>query len=1790
MWLSGLAGCCFTDVKGDSAANSKKSKTWGKENDMGPSIQVLCSNAGDLSSVDSLCSVLTLSTMPSTSKTDLGQSFISVTVLTPVALAALASLHSIEHMSTWVVAISTASNSERTTEAATSSTSGKPALRGATEQTYARIVDVIQWAAHRNIGKEAQLSTSGYIGEGVVPITSQPPWVFLQPTLEDRKVPLANEPPDGDRAQKCCALLHKLLAHDTNFERKLLQLAVTTASSSFLSSPPGMLECSHKIKITTGMFACINLTPCYLSNVSTGSLDPGIKIEFVPRGSFIQSSLSMTSQPSFNILQLSETIPAANNSITQANTPIREDASSKKGIAASSSQVDSARAWTILDSIPLMATLLDIQGQEILCQNGASKLHWGSLQNVHDGGGQMLEALFSSFPKDNSSFLSDNVHDGGGQMLEALFSSFPEDISSLLSDNVQDGGGQMLVALFSSPPKDNSSLLSDNVRDGGSQMLEALFSSTPEDISSLLLANVRDGGSQMLEALFSSTPEDISSLLSEVKRGFKWKGTLEVVQRNGLRRAESSTKLLVPTLGIALPPQGLFNPQLRKSSRSSGHQFLNLGNNGRRTAGKHWPLNTSTILEDEALPTNATSTTPINELRIADMLGTMLPFAPVPALGSDSDGMMRLDSRLGSPPRAATSETGGQRALESNNSLGHGQYLLIGDGAEDLSSHAHVPSPCPVRESSALCTESSNGGRESSTFGGESSTFGMESLTLVRESSTGGRESSTRGRESSTTGRESSTTGRESSTFGRESSTLGREYSTQSYSKLLLDGRHSHSRSNAGTPQGGDADRKSRTEFGYLLKASSMRSMAIAPSPKLMTMLEARERSLLQQGRDSASTSRISLLNRVSQSNAPTIGHSTALNGQPWVPISQSLSVNSAAVNSNALLPGLSHVERLSRSLHENMFDIRQQAQPGHPHTVRPFSESQSGQRHTVSHMLESLQKAGSQPEIANYPVSLPGMQIFGPESGPNSGPSRKAIACHKSSLSILGSSEQLNRSGSFTPMRMVPRKVGSMSVLVPSSSPSAYGTSSNGPDSGDRMSNNGANNTNSGTGTTVSPSAAYVASAPQAASALGSTTPPFTAKSASALGSTTTPLKSQSGFTAQAASAFGSTTPPSKSQPGSTAQAASAFGSTSPPFTSQSGSTEQSASAFSSKIPPSTSQSGSKAQSASTFGSTIPPSTAQSASAIGSTIPPCTAQSAAEVKTESANNSTVSKVNQAWSTYVGSLEIDSSDAEKAGNGADVNTYGSDSEDKQDEPGSLLPSQEEELPAPVVLERMSGDKKQEEQHFLHEVHAMPVWDPVSGQQAMLIVQNDITERANLEMRIGALTEAQLSMLEAMFPRSVLEYLMTVQQPRGNLAALAGSHDDVTVLFMDVCGFTDMSKEVSSQAVMGYMNDMFSFLDDLVDKHGVYKVDTSGDCYIVAGGLMTHDEDGFLTFDSDPDPKAGTRMVVEFMLDLIQGVAMVPYPHSGFPTIVRVGIHTGQCVSGLVGTKLPKFSLWGDTMNTASRMESTSKPGGVQISDATYKMLFEDHQKLFVPTGGVTIKGKGTMDTYILQTDALPTDQLPRKSSQPGSQPGNSGPLFLRGGKLFEGAPRRMRRATEGSLSQETSPQNQHAARSFKSGKLHRFDGASSLLPYNRALYEERDFACLSHQGRSYEFPDNLAGLGQHLKGRTSMGGNLLLESNPQDQRAAGSSRCLELEAGPSSSCPGAAARLDEFTSAVMSSSRPVSSRKYKSDRLEKLQASSVFNANCYPTSGKAPSGPYLIRPSSKAKGQGGYPL
>ncbi|GFR48461.1 hypothetical protein Agub_g10364, partial [Astrephomene gubernaculifera] len=302
-------------------------------------------------------------------------------------------------------------------------------------------------------------------------------------------------------------------------------------------------------------------------------------------------------------------------------------------------------------------------------------------------------------------------------------------------------------------------------------------------------------------------------------------------------------------------------------------------------------------------------------------------------------------------------------------------------------------------------------------------------------------------------------------------------------------------------------------------------------------------------------------------------------------------------------------------------------------------------------------------------------------------------------------------------------------------------------------------------------------------------------------------------------------------------------------------------------------------------------------------------------------------------------------------------------------------------PPPGAAGGLSGELPDAGGCRWHEVHVKPCFDPMSSEPLIMVIQTDVTSKVRAEEVLARVLEAEHRLLADIFPthvvaamtqrrqheaereRNGLRLLKHIQDP----AVVATAHESVTVLFSDIKGFTEMCKQVPPAAVMTFLNDLYTRFDSLTDVYGVYKVETIGDCYMVAGGLMERDEEGYgraVRGQGNSDPLHAMR-VVDFARAMLEEAAKVALPSTGEPVQVRVGLHSGSVMSGVVGTKMPRFCLFGDTINTASRMESTGRPGAIHISAATRRLLPpEEDEEGWAASGGVEVKGKGRMETFV----------------------------------------------------------------------------------------------------------------------------------------------------------------------------------------------------------------------------------
>jgi class 3 adenylate cyclase len=183
--------------------------------------------------------------------------------------------------------------------------------------------------------------------------------------------------------------------------------------------------------------------------------------------------------------------------------------------------------------------------------------------------------------------------------------------------------------------------------------------------------------------------------------------------------------------------------------------------------------------------------------------------------------------------------------------------------------------------------------------------------------------------------------------------------------------------------------------------------------------------------------------------------------------------------------------------------------------------------------------------------------------------------------------------------------------------------------------------------------------------------------------------------------------------------------------------------------------------------------------------------------------------------------------------------------------------------------------------------------------------------------------------------------------------IADNFSEVTVLFADIVSFTQLSVSLPPASLVELLNQIFSTFDQLVEQHGLEKIKTIGDAYLAVGGL--------------PMPRPNhVEAVAELALAMQAAIAQftVPSPDGGTKTLMmRIGIHTGAVGAGVIGTTKFAYDLWGDTVNTASRMESQGVPGRIQVTETTYQLLQQQYD--FEERGLVDIKGKGVMKTYFL---------------------------------------------------------------------------------------------------------------------------------------------------------------------------------------------------------------------------------
>jgi adenylate cyclase len=179
--------------------------------------------------------------------------------------------------------------------------------------------------------------------------------------------------------------------------------------------------------------------------------------------------------------------------------------------------------------------------------------------------------------------------------------------------------------------------------------------------------------------------------------------------------------------------------------------------------------------------------------------------------------------------------------------------------------------------------------------------------------------------------------------------------------------------------------------------------------------------------------------------------------------------------------------------------------------------------------------------------------------------------------------------------------------------------------------------------------------------------------------------------------------------------------------------------------------------------------------------------------------------------------------------------------------------------------------------------------------------------------------------------------------------IADNYESVSIMFVDLVDFTPLSATCDPKDMVVLLSQIFSYFDQLVEKYGVSKIETVGDSYVIAAGLP---------IPCDNHAALITHLALDIRLYFAKGVFL-----EGQPVHCRIGIHSGPIMAGVIERKKISYNVWGDTVNTASRMQSHGIPGQIQVSKFTYELIQEDF--VCEPRGTISVKGKGDMEVWLV---------------------------------------------------------------------------------------------------------------------------------------------------------------------------------------------------------------------------------
>jgi class 3 adenylate cyclase len=233
--------------------------------------------------------------------------------------------------------------------------------------------------------------------------------------------------------------------------------------------------------------------------------------------------------------------------------------------------------------------------------------------------------------------------------------------------------------------------------------------------------------------------------------------------------------------------------------------------------------------------------------------------------------------------------------------------------------------------------------------------------------------------------------------------------------------------------------------------------------------------------------------------------------------------------------------------------------------------------------------------------------------------------------------------------------------------------------------------------------------------------------------------------------------------------------------------------------------------------------------------------------------------------------------------------------------------------------------------------------PVDVQDVVLRVNNAVyTKRLHDLLQVER--EKSERLLRNMLPRQIAERM------KGGELNIADHHADATLLVADLVGFTALTASIDPVQIVSLLNEIFSAFDVLAEKRNLEKIKIIGDAYMVAGGIHSHHDDH-------------AEAVAGLALELQKQVEQFNHQYN-ISFRIRIGVHTGPLVAGVIGRKSFAYDVWGETVNTVCRLEATGEAGKIQISESTYKRLKEKYK--FKPAHKVALKDHGTISAYWLE--------------------------------------------------------------------------------------------------------------------------------------------------------------------------------------------------------------------------------